>query len=164
MHPGGLRTPPRPKSTRHNAEAFPAATASSLELALTHSPPWEEIWGEPLRLRGSTCPAIACAPGHPRPARTRPDFRAPSPTWPRKCHPTPPPPGSNTQIKEIPLTPPEWNKSGFKKPKQNKTTRRNQRKLVILGKCLAASSFASKQRFAQNVSIFSKNAIELSLK
>lgn len=80
--------------------------------ARSHSPYPEAIWGEALQLRGSVCPAVSCAPGHPSPARTRPELRAPSPVWPRKCHPAPRPPTSHTQINEIPLTPPEGTKSG----------------------------------------------------
>lgn len=59
---------------------------------------------------------------------------------------------------------PLQNVTNQSKTKTKKRTGEHQRKVVVLGKCLAASSFASKQYFAQNVSIFFQNAIELSLK
>lgn len=139
-----------------------APGASSLALALTHSPHRQEIWGEGLQLRGSICPAIACAPGHPSPAKlglisgpparhsqesaTQPLHHQGVTHWLMKSHS------------------PLQNETNQSKTKQTKKNRRNQRKVVVLGKRLAAYSFASKHCFAQNVSIFSQNAIELSLK
>lgn len=158
MHPGACRTPPPPppppQRTRHNAEALPAATGAR-RLASSwlsrRGPGREEMQGEALQLRSPRWSAVACAPGHLRPSGTRPDFIVPSPEWPTECHPTPRSPRRYTRITATPLTPPECNKAGLIIIIVIIMIRRNLRKVVVQGKCLAASSFANNQRFARKM-------------
>lgn len=165
---GLANSPGRPAAHRHNAEARPRGhqrRASSLALAFTPGPHPEE---EGVGVKPSSSVARSARPSRallstPDPGRTRPELRASPPTA-QPDRESAPQPLDHHKVTHRLMT---SHSPLQKEPNQGKTktkTWRNQRK-GCGSRHMPSCLFICKQAgFIQNISIFSKNAMELSLK